>query len=62
MVFFAFFVVLLDWVTLILVFLKKDLFSLHKVDDKVVLAVKTDDVTSSRRDVVQHGCLWEVQG
>ena len=31
---------------------KKDLFSLHKVDDKVVLAVKTDDVTSSRRDVV----------
>ena len=41
---------------------KKDLFSLHKVDDKVVLAVKTDDVTSSRRDVIQHRCLWEVQG
>ena len=54
---------LLDWVTLILVCFKKIyLLSLHKVDDKVILAVKTDDVTSGRTDVVQHRCLWAVQG
>ena len=42
----------------------KDLFTLHKLVDKVILTSKTDDVTSSRKDVDSHGWLlkWAVQG
>ena len=42
----------------------KDLFTLHKLVDKVILTSKTDDVTSSRKDVDSHGRLlkWAVQG
>ena len=42
----------------------KDLFTLHKLVDKVILTSKTDDVTSSRKDVHSHGRLlkWAVQG
>ena len=40
----------------------KDLFTLHKLVDKVILTSKTDDVTSSRKDVDSHGQLWAVQG
>ena len=36
----------------------KDLFTLHKF----ALTVKTDDVTSSRKDVDPHGPLWVTQG
>ena len=42
----------------------KDLFTLLKLVDKVILTSKTDDVTSSRKDVDSHGRLlkWAVQG
>ena len=42
----------------------KDLFTLHKLVDKVILTSKTDDVTSSRKDVDSHGRLlkWAVHG
>ena len=33
----------------------KDLFTLHKLADKVVLTVKTDDVTDSRGHADPHG-------
>ena len=33
----------------------KDLFTLHKLADKVALAIKTDDVTSSRWEMELHG-------
>ena len=36
----------------------KDLFTLTKF----ALTVKTDDVTSSRKDVDPHGLLWVTQG
>ena len=32
----------------------KDLFTLHKLADKVVLDIKTDDVTSGRKRVYWH--------
>ena len=35
----------------------KDLFTLHKLVDKVILTSKTDDVTSSRKDVDSHGAV-----
>ena len=35
----------------------KDLFTLHKLVDKVGLDVKTDDVTRVRKDVDPHGQL-----
>ena len=35
----------------------KDLFTLHKLADKVVLDVKTDDVTKGRKDADPHGRL-----
>ena len=40
----------------------KDLFTLHKLADKVALTVKTDDVTRVRKDVDPHGRLRAVQG
>ena len=41
----------------------KDLFTLHKLVDKVVsLTVKTGDITKGRKDVDQHGRLRAVQG
>ena len=40
----------------------KDLFTLHKLADKVVLIIKTDDVTKGRKDVDPHGRLRGVQG
>ena len=39
----------------------KDLFTLHKLADRVGLAVKTDDVTRGRKDVDPHGWLKGVQ-
>ena len=35
----------------------KDLFTLHKSVEKLSLSIKTDDVTSSRRDMDPHGWL-----
>ena len=35
----------------------KDLFTLHKLVDKVALDCKTDDATSGRKDVDPHGWL-----
>ena len=35
----------------------KDLFTLHKLAKKVVLTVKTDDVTKGRKDLDPHGRL-----
>ena len=40
----------------------KDLFTLHKLADKVSLTVKTDDVTKGRKDADPHGQLQAVQG
>ena len=40
----------------------KDLFTLHKLADKVSLTVKTDDVTKGRKDANPHGRLQAVQG
>ena len=39
----------------------KDLFTLHKLVDKVVLTVKTDDITGDRGHVDPHGQLQAVQ-
>ena len=35
----------------------KDLFTLHKSVEKLSLTIKTDDVTSGRRDMDPHGWL-----
>ena len=35
----------------------KDLFTLHKLAEKLFLTIKTDDVTSGRREVDPHGRL-----
>ena len=40
----------------------KDLFTLHTLADKLSLTIKTDEVTSSRRDVDLLGRLRAVQG
>ena len=40
----------------------KDLFTLHKLDDKVFLTVKTDDVISDAREVDPHEQLRAFQG
>ena len=40
----------------------KDLFTLHKLADKVVLTVKTDDITCGRGHVDPHGQLQAFQG
>ena len=40
----------------------KDLFTLHKSVEKVSLTIKTDDVTSGRRDVDAHRWLQGAQG
>ena len=41
----------------------KDLFTLHKLlNAKLCLTIKTDDVTSSRKDVDSHRCLQVAQG
>ena len=40
----------------------KDLFTLHKLADKLVLDHKTNDVTSGRRDLDPHGALRAAQG
>jgi len=40
----------------------KDLFTLHKLADKIVLAVKTDDITKGRKDADPHRQLQAVQG
>ena len=40
----------------------KDLFTLHKLEKKVVLDRKTDDVTKGRKDLDPHGRLRAVQG
>ena len=40
----------------------KDLFTLHKLDDKVSLTVKTDDVISDAREVDPHEQLRAFQG
>ena len=42
----------------------KDLFTLHQLADKLKLSltIKTDDVTSGRRDVDLHGWLQAAQG
>ena len=42
----------------------KDLFTLHKFSwrTKLSFTIKTDDVTSGRRDVDPHGQLWAAQG
>ena len=40
----------------------RDLFTLHKLVDRVTLTVKTDDVTKGRKDVDLHGRLRVVQG
>ena len=39
----------------------KDLFTLHKLVDKVVLTVKTDEITGGRGYVDPHGQLQAVQ-
>ena len=39
----------------------KDLFTLHKLVDKVVLTFKTDDITGGRGYVDPHGQLHAVQ-
>ena len=38
----------------------KDLFTLHKFSwhTKLSLTIKTDDITSGRRDVDPHGQVW----
>ena len=55
--FFAFFLDLLDWIVLILVWIERS-FS----PAQVRWNVKTDNVTSSGRDVDPHRWLWAVQG
>ena len=40
----------------------KDLFTLHKLDDKVSLTVKTDDVISDAREVDPQEQLRAFQG
>ena len=40
----------------------KDLFTLHKLAEKLALTFKTDDVTRVRKDVDLHGRLRAVQG
>ena len=55
--FFAFFLDLLDWIVLILVWIERS-FS----PAQVRWNVKTDNVTSSGRDVDLHRWLWVVQG
>ena len=40
----------------------KDLFTLHKLVEKLSLTVKADDVTKGRKDVDPHGWLRAVQG
>ena len=47
---FAFLSGLFDWLKEL-----KDLFTLHKLADKTVMIIKTDDITSHRRDVDWHG-------
>ena len=38
----------------------KNLFTLHKLAEKLALTVKTDDVTRVRKDVDPHGRLQAV--
>ena len=40
----------------------KDLFTLHKSVEKLSLTIKTDDVTSGRRDMDLRGRLQVAQG
>ena len=40
----------------------EDLFTLHKLAGKVILTIKTDDVTSSRKNMDPHGRLRAAQG
>ena len=40
----------------------KGLFTLHKSTDKVILTIKTDDVSSSRKDMDPHGRPRVAQG
>ena len=40
----------------------KDLFTLHKSAEKLSLTIKTDDVTSGRRDVDVHRWLQAAKG
>ena len=40
----------------------KDFFTLHKLAEKLSLTIKTDDVTSSRREVDPHGRLLAAPG
>ena len=40
----------------------KDLFTLHKLADKLSLTIKFDDVQRSRKDVDPHGRLQVAQG
>ena len=40
----------------------KDLFTLHKLAEKLALTFKTDDVTRVRKDVDPHRRLQAVQG
>ena len=55
--FFAFFLDLLDWIVLILVWIERS-FS----PAQVRWSIKTDNITSSGRDVDPHRWLWAVQG
>ena len=54
--FFAFFSGVLDWIVLIRCRLK-DLFTLHKLAEKLSLTIKTDDVISGRKYVDTHARL-----
>ena len=55
--FFAFFSSVLDWIVLILVLFERSLHCAHVSGQSCPWPLKTDDVTSGRRDVDPHGRL-----